>query len=140
MPDVRDLTFDQAAQTLQQLGLQVTREDRDSDQQADTVIQSNPPAGTMIDPGQSVTLIVSKGQIQVPDVTGMEVNAAIAALTQAGFDPAKIAQQSRAEVTEAPGTVLEQSLDAGSRVSPDSSIALTVAAAVGDPGTDTDAG
>ena len=73
-------------------------------------------------------------------MTGLDVNAAIAALTEAGFDPAKIAQQARPELTEAPGTVLEQSLDAGTRVSPDSNIALTVAAAVGDPGTDTDAG
>lgn len=140
IPDVRDLSYDQAAANLQALGLQVTREDRNDTRDAGTVIQSNPPAGTMVDPGQSVTLIVSKGQIQVPDVTGMDVNAAIAALTQAGFDPAKIAQQARTELTEAPGTVLEQSLGAGTRVSPDSTIALTVAAAVGDPGTDTDAG
>ncbi|WP_229052710.1 Stk1 family PASTA domain-containing Ser/Thr kinase [Aeromicrobium sp. Leaf350] len=140
MPDVRDLTYDQAAANLQAQGLQVTREDRDSEQQKDTVIQSNPPAGTSVLPGQTVTLIVSKGQIQVPDVTGMDVATAISTLTTAGFDPAKIAQQTEATLTDPPGTVLEQSLSPGSRVSPDSSIALTVAAAVGDPGTDTDAG
>ncbi|GAA1723453.1 Stk1 family PASTA domain-containing Ser/Thr kinase [Aeromicrobium alkaliterrae] len=140
MPDVRDLSYDQAAANLQAQGLQVTREDRDSDQPANVVIQSNPPAGTSVLPGQTVTLIVSKGQIQVPDVTGMDVATAISTLTQAGFDPAKIAQQTEATLTDTPGTVIEQSVTAGSRVAPDTSFVLTVAAAVGDPGTDTDAG
>jgi len=140
VPDVKDLSYDQAATNLQALGLVVQREERNDSRDRDTVIQSNPPAGTRVDPGTTVTLIVSKGQVQVPDVTGMSVTDAVAALTQAGFDPARIAQQQEATLAEAPGTVLEQSLQAGTRVPPDSAIALTVAAAIGDPGTGTDAG
>ncbi|MFT4298249.1 MAG: Stk1 family PASTA domain-containing Ser/Thr kinase [Aeromicrobium sp.] len=136
VPDVRDLTYDQAAATLQGLGLQVTREDRDSEKQKDTVIQTNPPNGTMVDPNTTITLIVSKGQITVPNIEGMDIEAAKSTLTSAGFDVSKIAQQSDPTSSETAGTVIAQSLTAGSKVSSDSSISLTVSAGTGTSTTD----
>ncbi len=128
VPDVKDLTFDQAKANLEGLGLVVEREDRDHAQAKDTVIQTNPPAGTSVKPGTTITLIVSKGQVQVPDVVGMPIDAAIAALTEAGFNPGQIAQQQDPTATKPAGQVTEQSVDPGSMVSPDSRIALTVSA------------
>jgi serine/threonine-protein kinase len=51
------------------------------------VIDTLPAAGTTVDAGSSVTLIVSKGvqQIPVPDVIGMTKSSAVAALHDLGF-------------------------------------------------------
>jgi beta-lactam-binding protein with PASTA domain len=53
------------------------------------VIGTNPPAGTVIQVGTTVTVTVSKGPdlVAVPDVSGKSVAAASTALQAAGFTP-----------------------------------------------------
>ncbi len=125
VPDVKDLSYEDAAQALTDAGFVPIREDRDDSQAAGTVIQTNPPAGTSLRPGAEITVIVSKGQVTVPDVVGMDTAGALAALEQAGFDPAAVAQQPEASTSPA-GQVTAQSVSAGQRVSPDTAITLTV--------------
>lgn len=126
VPDVRDLSFEEAEATLQQLGLIVVRQDRDDSRPAGTVIQTNPTAGQSVPPGSEITVIVSKGQVTVPNVVGQDVAAALQALEQAGFDPNAIAQQQEPSATAPAGQVTAQSVASGQRVSPDTAITLTV--------------
>ena len=125
VPDVKDLAYEDAAQALTDVGLVPERQDRDDSQAAGTVIQTNPPAGTSLRPGDTVTVIVSKGQVTVPDVVGLDTATALVALEQAGFDPSVIAQQQEVSTSPA-GLVTAQSVSAGQRVSPDTAIMLTI--------------
>jgi eukaryotic-like serine/threonine-protein kinase len=59
-----------------------------SSQQAGTIIRQSPAANTPITPGEVVTVWVSQGpsQVNVPDLTGMNLDDAENALTSAGFN------------------------------------------------------
>ena len=73
------------------------------------MLSQNPTSGTRIDTGSTVALTVAKApsQVAVPDVTGEDAPAAIAALSGQGF---KIDQQSQDVATpDGDGVVLEQS-------------------------------
>ncbi|MFE7846300.1 PASTA domain-containing protein [Microbacterium sp. NPDC057407] len=54
----------------------------------DTVVASDPAAGSRLAVGEQVELMVASGWNAVPDVTGMTRAAAVAALQSAGFAPA----------------------------------------------------
>jgi serine/threonine-protein kinase len=58
-----------------------------SSQPAGTIVRQSPEAGSPIYPSEVVTVYVSPGPpaVNVPDVTGLEVNQAEQALTSAGF-------------------------------------------------------
>ena len=58
---------------------------RNSDQPVGQVLKTDPPAGSQVAIGSGVVLTVSNGQVKVPDVVGMKVADARAALVQAGF-------------------------------------------------------
>lgn len=80
---------DAAIAALQQLGLVPNRVD---DQFSDTVPAGavmfvDPPAGTKLERGRMVNIVVSKGPdvVAVPNVIGMDLQAAVAALTQGGL-------------------------------------------------------
>jgi serine/threonine-protein kinase len=62
--------------------------DNSSSQPAGTITRQSPAPGTPITPGEVVTVWVSAGpqQVPVPDVQGMNLNAAEQALSQAGFN------------------------------------------------------
>ena len=51
----------------------------------DTVIRTDPVAGTMVDPGSTVNIVLRNLQVVVPDTTGNTEAAARTALTNAGF-------------------------------------------------------
>lgn len=52
---------------------------------AGTVLSSNPAPGTICDPGTSVDITISSGQVTVPDVTGLDQATAETTLTDAGL-------------------------------------------------------
>lgn len=62
------------------------KSEQDSSAPEDEVINSNPPEGTEVDKGSTVTLLVSKGELTVPDVIGQSVSSATDELENAGFD------------------------------------------------------
>ncbi len=92
------------------------------------VISTNPPAGTEVQVGSPVTVLVSSGpaQVSVPNVTGESQANATAALTAAGL---KVTVQKREVSEPQPGTVISQSPSAGSQAKIGSNVAIVVAQA-----------
>ncbi|MFD1860087.1 Stk1 family PASTA domain-containing Ser/Thr kinase [Aeromicrobium camelliae] len=128
VPDVSDYMLDQAKSLLEgeRYGLVVQVEEADSEQPAGRVLNTNPPAGTSVERGSTVTLIVSRGQVSVPNVVGQTREQA--EQTLAGVEGA----QFQVVVNEDPnasapaGQVTAQNPSAGTSVAPGSTITLTV--------------
>ncbi len=112
VPDVAGATFDEAVATLANARLGATRVDEFSDTvENGTVIRTDPAAGTELDRDSTVTVVVSRGPepVAVPDVEGMSVEAASAALRQLGLVP-------DVEDYEPGGDVRAQDPDAGTQL------------------------
>ncbi len=58
---------------------------RDGNIPADTVLDAIPHPGTQLAAGSQLTLVVASGSAQVPDVRGLQVDAAEQSLARAGF-------------------------------------------------------
>ncbi|QGK68198.1 Stk1 family PASTA domain-containing Ser/Thr kinase [Allosaccharopolyspora coralli] len=87
VPDVTDQPFDAAKATLEGAGFTVNREETDSTEPANTVLEQNPTSGTTVRPGSPIKLTVSNGeQITMPSVRGMNERQAQQALRQAGWN------------------------------------------------------
>ncbi|MEJ7634703.1 Stk1 family PASTA domain-containing Ser/Thr kinase [Aeromicrobium sp.] len=137
IPDLQGLSFGEAKSNLESKDLKVKKVLQDSDEPRNQVINSNPPPGDQVDVGSTVDLIVSKGQVTVPNVLGMSVKDARDVLDEAGL---------KSEVTDDPaaaepkGEVISQAGTENSKVSPGTTIDLTVSANPGeedpDPGAD----
>jgi eukaryotic-like serine/threonine-protein kinase len=127
VPDVVGKSFDEAQSDLQAAGFKVTRTDKEStDKDPGTVLSQNPKSGARIDAGSTVALTVAKepSQVTVPDVTGEDAPAAIAALSGAGF---VIDQQSRdVNTPDGDGVVLEQSPTGGKKAKKGSKVTIVV--------------
>jgi serine/threonine-protein kinase len=136
VPDVAGQTREVAEQTLDEAGLGVAVETRNSsDVPSDFVIETSPPAGESVRRGSQVTLIVSSGpgQVSVPPVVGQMKNAAEQQLSARGLE-----SSSREQASDRPGgEVLSQSPDAGTKVDPGSTVELVVSSGP-EPVTDVD--
>src|SRR4051812_19172346 len=126
VPDVEGLGRHAARRDLTDAGFKVSEKHEQSEDVAkDRVIRSNPSAGSQLDLGSTVTIIVSTGppQVEVPNVVGQQLDDARSSLGDAGFRVTVTQQPSDQD----PGTVLAQSPAGGSETDKGSSIALTVA-------------
>jgi beta-lactam-binding protein with PASTA domain/tRNA A-37 threonylcarbamoyl transferase component Bud32 len=126
VPDVVGKSFDEAQSTLQAAGFKVTRTDKESDKDPGTVLSQNPKSGGRIDAGSTIALTVAKApsEVPVPDVTGEDAPAAIAALSGQGF---VIDQQSKDVPTpDGDGVVLEQSPTGGKKAKKGSKVTIVV--------------
>ena len=88
VPDVRNLSLDQALATLSAAGLRTTTVEQFDDSVAlGVAIGTEPSGGTTAYRGDKVRILVSKGSqyIPVPSVVGMDVDDARTALEDAGF-------------------------------------------------------
>jgi serine/threonine-protein kinase len=87
LPSVIGLLYDQASAQLQAAGFGVKRNDVDSTEPANKVIDQSPTGNTLVTQGTTITLTVSKGPptVQVPDVTNQDADTAKATLVAAGF-------------------------------------------------------
>ena len=88
------------------------------------VISSDPKAGTQLRPGDTVTLVVSKGKapITVPDLNGKNINEARQILQQLGLSAVEARKQN-----DAPrDSVIGQSPKAGAGVEKDTEVRLDV--------------
>ncbi len=94
--------------------------------------RTDPPAGTRVARGATVTLLVSSGpatrEVEVPDVTGSTLERAFAALEDAGLRPT---EQTEASEAVAAGTVIRSDPAAGTLV--DEGSAVTVVISSGPP-------
>jgi eukaryotic-like serine/threonine-protein kinase len=127
VPEVVGKSFDEAQSTLQAAGFKVTRKDSETDKEdPGTVLSQSPKGGTQVDSGSTIALTVAKesSQVAVPDVTGEDAPAAIAALSGQGF---VIDQQSRdVDSPDGDGVVLEQSPAGGKKAKKGSKVAIVV--------------
>jgi eukaryotic-like serine/threonine-protein kinase len=127
IPDVRNLTPDDAQAKLEDLGFKVQVVNQASaDVEKDHVIGTNPAAGAKPKKGSTVKLLVSTGpeQVAVPSVVGKQRNDAENILRDAGFQ----VQVNEVDAPdEQPGTVLDQDPGAGAKVDPGTTVNLTVA-------------
>jgi beta-lactam-binding protein with PASTA domain/tRNA A-37 threonylcarbamoyl transferase component Bud32 len=127
VPDVVGKSFDEAQSDLQAAGFKVTRTDKEStDKDPGTVLSQNPKSGARIDTGSTIALTVAKepSQVAVPDVTGEDSAAAIAALSGGGF---VIDQQSKDVPTpDGDGVVLQQTPAGGKKAKKGSKVTIVV--------------
>ncbi|HVP01749.1 MAG TPA: Stk1 family PASTA domain-containing Ser/Thr kinase [Solirubrobacteraceae bacterium] len=126
VPPVNGMSASQAKRLLESKGFKVSVRDVSSDTvPAGDAVDTQPPEGTTLERGQTVTLHVSSGkaQVVVPDVVGQALEDARAALTNAGFTVTVTSK----EDTATPGTVLSQSPAAQSKADQGSAVALVVA-------------
>ncbi len=134
--DVRGRTESEAANILGQQGFDVQFVDQASNDVGEgLVIDTNPPAGTPLAPGETVTVIVSSGpaDVVVPDVEGQTEDDAREALEDAGFE-VQVQTQPLAPGDDRDGTVIEQSPAGGSEAPPGSTVTITVGEAIADGG------
>ena len=92
IPDVSGMTLEDAARTLEEVGLvlnQNVREENSDDVESGLVIDQNPEAGQEVVVGSSVSLTMSSGaeSIRVPNLTGMNWSQAEQNLISMGFNP-----------------------------------------------------
>jgi PASTA domain len=86
VPRLGGQTADQARQTLQGLGLQVTQREEESDEAVGTVLGTEPGAGSKVPPGSQVTLVVARARtVEVPRLLNLRLVDAEAQLTQGGL-------------------------------------------------------
>jgi serine/threonine-protein kinase len=117
-----------ATGTLQDKGFNVTVQPVTSNQPKDRVISQNPSAGTTVDKGSRVTLLVSKGpeKVLVPNVVGQARADATATLRGVGFKVTVVKQES---ATATPGNVVRQSPPGDSKALKGSVVTIYVAKA-----------
>ncbi|WP_116201966.1 Stk1 family PASTA domain-containing Ser/Thr kinase [Amycolatopsis circi] len=137
VPNTVGKDYATAKQLLENAGFQVQRTDQPSDQPKDQVIDQQPNGGNL-PPNSPVQLTVSSGpkQIQMPDLTGMTQDQATQKLQSLGWS-GTIQPQTTHSGSAPPNTVVKQSPQAGSQISPNQTIALTIQADDGSSGSTT---
>jgi beta-lactam-binding protein with PASTA domain/predicted Ser/Thr protein kinase len=131
VPAVIGLDVDRAQNTLENAGFDsVETEEADSLVPADQVVDVNPKEGRSIDPSTTVTLRVSDGDAEVPDVTGQQQAAATQTLRGLGFTTITPEQ---VESQQPEGTVVATDPSAGEQASADDEITLQVSSGPSEP-------
>lgn len=88
LPDFSGLADDDALSQLSDLGLEWTIATETSTEfEAETVIRTDPAAGSLVTPGDTISVVVSSGPppVTVPDVFGNTIDAATTTLNQVGL-------------------------------------------------------
>jgi eukaryotic-like serine/threonine-protein kinase len=137
VPDVQGQPYANAKSALEGQGFVVKRVDIQSDQAQGTVVLEDPPPGSQVSKGQTITLSVSKGPAttQVPDVTNQNQAQAESTLAGAGLTPAVIYEP----VTDPSqdGVVISQDPAPGSDAKSGEVVTIHVGQLQGGGGTDT---
>ncbi len=111
VPQVVGLPIDDAREALEAAGLVVgeVEEAPSATVEKDRVISSDPEEGQAVQAGDTVNLVVSNGQVELPDLVGRSQEEAEAALDELGLSFRTTTEES----DEEPGTVIQQSPEAG---------------------------
>jgi eukaryotic-like serine/threonine-protein kinase len=119
------------------MGFAVKRQDVESDQPKDTVVGSDPQAGSAVAPGSTVTLSVSKGpkSLAVPDVTSYSRADAEATLRNAGFAVAVSLSDTTDPTLD--GIVISQNPAGDSQLKPGGKVTIVVGQLTAVPPTET---
>jgi serine/threonine-protein kinase len=128
LPKVEGLSGAHAVARLRAAGFKPTTKTQPSATASQgIVIGTEPPAGTELQLGSAVSVLVSSGplQVRVPNVVGQSRTAAEAALTNAGLEVGTVSTQ--ASSAQPAGNVLSQSPRGGLSVRAGSKVNLSVA-------------
>ncbi|WP_088105050.1 Stk1 family PASTA domain-containing Ser/Thr kinase [Halalkalibacter urbisdiaboli] len=109
VPDVTELSYDEAEEQLIALNLIVKREDvPDETVPLDHVVRQNPRPGSMVKEQATVRLYVSSGkeQVKVENYVGLEIDRAESMLKSLDFNVERIERETD---EQSPGVVLSQS-------------------------------
>jgi serine/threonine-protein kinase len=112
-----------ARTTLEGAGLVPTFEEKESDQPKGQVVETRPAAGEQVPEGTKVTVLYSDGPEKVPDVVGMDEDAAKQALQQAGFE---VFVTTSNDTEEPKGTVIKQNPPGGTEEPEGTSVTIVV--------------
>ena len=126
VPDVAGLSAADGQAAIEAAGLVATSEEQlSADVEAGLVIETDPAAGTEVELGSTVTVMVSTGPatVPVPDVAGQAAADAQAALEAAGFVVTSTEQAS--DDIEA-GFVVSTNPSAGTEVAPGTTVDMAV--------------
>jgi len=127
VPTLSGESYDAAQDALLDLDLAATKaEESNSTVAKDQVIRTEPPAGTIVQPAEVIKVVVSTGAevVDVPDVTNQTVEAAEAAITEAGLVSGSVTKEN--SPTVAAGIVLRTDPMSASQADKGSPIDLVV--------------
>ena len=130
VPSVAGLTYAEAVAALKREGLEVVKEETESDTvKKGTVISQVPEAGVTVQRGSSVTVYVSisasVGKIKVPNLIGMSEEDATVILIESGFEVGEISQVTHDDPSLT-GLICYQSYSEGVEVDPGTTVDLKV--------------
>jgi serine/threonine-protein kinase len=127
VPNVTGMNEQQARNVLQEAGLTVGEITAvfSPDQPAGNVVSTQPDRGIAVNPGDVVSLFVSNGLVDLPNLTGRTLSEAQAVLSELWLPPVVLQEVS---TTLAPGTIIRHSPVAG-QIAQRTSVTLTVAIA-----------
>ncbi|HYO40977.1 MAG TPA: Stk1 family PASTA domain-containing Ser/Thr kinase [Nocardioidaceae bacterium] len=123
VPFVIGLDKDAARQEITDAGLEVRLVEEDADEEADTVIRTEPNASKQVSSGSLVTVFYSAGPREVPSVVGLQVRQARSRLREAGFEVDVVLD---AATESEKGTVLQQTPAAFTTPPRGTTVVLTV--------------
>ncbi|HEV2858761.1 MAG TPA: Stk1 family PASTA domain-containing Ser/Thr kinase [Solirubrobacterales bacterium] len=122
-----------AVQRLSGRGLTPSVSEEESSSPVGQVIRQSPSAGTEVEPGSTVSLVVSSGEekkeeeekeTKVPNVIGKERRQAVEAIRAAGLTPQ--VEEEETEVPSQVGRVTDQFPPPGSELEPGATVMITV--------------
>ncbi|MBK0865328.1 Stk1 family PASTA domain-containing Ser/Thr kinase [Saccharopolyspora sp. HNM0986] len=127
LPTVVGLPYEQAKATLESAGFKVKRQERDSDQPGNQVIDQNPSGSTQVKRNAEVTLVVSNSaQLTMPSLTGKSKEEAEAELKKLGWNGSINEQKTPTNDTSMDDKVLGSSPSAGQKISKNQSVTLQI--------------
>ena len=118
-----------AVQRLRSRGLEASISEEESSSPKGQVIRQSPDAGTQVEPGAAVAIVVSSGekeeeQAKAPNVIGKLRREAVEAIRAAGLQPS--VEEEETEVAGQVGRVTDQFPPPGSELEPGATVTITV--------------
>jgi eukaryotic-like serine/threonine-protein kinase len=118
-----------AVQRLRSHGLEASISEEESSEPKGRVIRQSPDAGSRVEPGSTVAIVVSKGEeaeeeAKVPNVIGRERREAVEAIRAAGLTPN--VEEEETPVQGKVGRVIDQFPPPGQELEPGSTVTITV--------------
>jgi beta-lactam-binding protein with PASTA domain/predicted Ser/Thr protein kinase len=124
-----------AVQRLRSNGLEASVSEEESPEPKGRVIRQSPDAGSRVEPGSTVTIVVSKGEekeeAKVPNVIGKERGQAVETIRAAGLTPS--VEEEETPVQGKVGRVIDQFPPPGQELEPGSTVTITVGKAAAEP-------
>jgi serine/threonine-protein kinase len=126
IPDVTGYDEETARLLVESAGLTVNVERAQTAAPRGVVVNSRPPAGTALNPGRPVSIVVSQGAptITVPDVVGLTLQDARPKIEEAGLRVGT--SLSRSTTVAQPGIIIEQRPQAGTLGAPGTAVDLVI--------------